>query len=428
MFSSTRLLAALIVVLILVPMFNEGAVTIEGNSDTESYTLYFLNGIVVYDSLINETLVLETPINISLKEGFEQRVVHIVQYNLFFNETIRAYTFNATRGYVGFFLSRVEVYNKPMKQAYESVIKALLAPTSSSTSSSIVIPEEASNYLKTPHSKIVKVVKPEYERWFKETYGCDVKDVGPLGIAATAAYFVQFVFINYDPSGIPRSIEEVVDARCGDCDDMSRVLVELLNAYGIPAVISVGYVYVSNFDMEMPIENVTYRYVNCGPHAFVMAYISGKGWFSLDFLALTLLARPFVFEDYSRETTIEEEQVQEHLSLHRSLNATQVIVTLREEEMLKLIGEPLTVEVVMKYFQDLVKINDVTFFNTLNETNAKYGDQKEEGVDGVMMPEVGYIVIVAITSLLVFMIVFIKRLRSQHKSFSIILSLRKRAY
>lgn len=428
--SSTKLLTALIIILLLAPMLNEGIVTAGGNNDLETFILYFLNGIVVYDSLVNETLILETPINTSLKDGFEQRVVHLLQYNLFFNETIGAHTFKATRGYVGFFLSRVEVHSKPMERMYGSVIQALFSPTFTPTSSSIEMPEEAGSYLRSPHSKVVEVVKPEYERWFKKTYGCDVKDAGPLGIATTAAYFVQYVFINYDPSGVPRSIGEVIDARRGDCDDMSRVLVELLSAYDIPAVTSIGYVYVSDFNITMPIENVTYKYVNCGPHAFAMAYIPGEGWFSLDFLALTFLAHPFVFEGYSRETTVEEKRVQEYLSLHRSLNATQVIVVLREEEMLELMGEPTTLEAVMKYFQGLVKIDGIMPFDALNKTNARYGygDEKEVEEIKVMMPGVGYVIIVAVTLLLLgLLIILIRRSNSRTTKLLHYLKLKKKS-
>lgn len=395
---SIRYLTTLTIILLLIPTLNHAEVTViaEDNSGEKNIVLYFLNGIIVYNSLINETLILETPTNISLKEGFEQKVLHLVQYNLIFNETIQAYTFNATSGYVGFFLSRIEIRSKPMEQMYESMVRGLFTPASTLMQGSIEVPEEVSGYLKNLHLKVVEVVKPEYEMWFKGMYGYDIKSVGPLGIAATAAYFIQFVFIDYDPSGVPRAIDEVIDSRRGDCDDMSRILVELLNAYGIPAVVCVGYVNIDNFNFTMPIENVTYKYVNCGPHAFVMAYIPNEGWLSLDLLAFTFLKRPFVFEGYTRETTIEEELVQEHLRLHQSLNATQVMALLREEEALELLGKPLTLEAVMKYFQGLVGIESVTPLNMLNESGTK-NVSKGEGVRVVTLVE--YVVGIAIASL-----------------------------
>ncbi|MEM0317667.1 MAG: transglutaminase family protein [Candidatus Nezhaarchaeales archaeon] len=409
-------MTVLAIVVLLIPTLGKGMVVVESSSGVESFTLYFLNGIVVYDSLINDTLVLETPINISLKDGFEQKVVHVMQYNVAFNDAIGAYVFNATKGFIGFFLSRVELHSRHREQMYRSLMQALYNPKFTSTLRSIEVPEEVSSYLKSPCLKVVEVVKPKYEEWFKETYGYDVEYAGLLGIAATAAYFVQHVFIQYDPSGIPKSIDEVVDTRHGDCDDMSRVLVELLNTYNIPAVISVGYVYISNFNFTMPIENVTYRYVNCGPHAFVMAYIPGEGWLSLDFLAFTLLTRPFICEGYGRETTVKEELVQEHLSLHRSLNATQVMMILSEEDLLKLLGGSLTLESVMKCFQDLVKIDSITSFDSIKEASSEHRD-KEAGKVDVIMPEVGYIVIAAITILsLTLIIMFGRRLSKSAKA------------
>lgn len=396
--------------LLLVPMLSN-IVIADSSNYAESFTLYFLNGIIIYDSLVNDTLILETPINISLKEGFEQRVMHLVQYNLFFNESIGVYTFNATRGYIGFFLSRIEVHGTSMEQAYSSVMRALLAPALTSIPGPIEIPEGVSNYTKSPHLKIIEVVKPEYERWFVRTYGYSIKDAGPLGIVATAAYFVQHVFIDYDPSSMPKTIDEVIDTRRGDCDDMSRVLVELLNAYGIPAVMCVGYVHVSNFNFTMPIENVTYKYVDCGPHAFVMAYIPNRGWLSLDLLAFTLLSRPFVFEGYSRETAVEEELVQEYLRLHRSLNAAQVLVLLREEEALKLLGKPITFEAVMRYFQSLLGIEKIAPPSVLNETDTGDIDSKKAG--GVETPVPGMVYVagaaIALIVLIVFLIVLTKR-------------------
>jgi hypothetical protein len=326
--------------------------------NTDRVTLYFLNGIVVYHSSTNETLVLETPANLTLGEGFEQRVVTLLSHNLVFNETVKAFTFNATKGYVGFFVCCVEVRAKPMDQALTLLARALEDPTSTPKPSSSELPEGVREYLREPHPKVVEVVKPEYERWFRGTYGRGVDEAGPLGIAATAAYFVYSVYIEYDPSNIPRSIEQVIESRRGDCDDMSRVLVELLNAYRIPAVVAGGYTYIRGLNLTQPMENVTYKYVNGGPHAFVMAYVPGEGWISLDLLAYSLLVNPFAFEGYSRETKVEEKAVEELVSLHRSLNATQAFVLLSKGEFEKLVGEPVTLEKVARLFWQVTGIGE----------------------------------------------------------------------
>ncbi len=349
----------LMVIAFLLHSVLASAVVAAVDRDVDRITLYFFNGIVVYDSSTNKTLVLETPANLTLEEGFEQRVVTLLSYNLLFNETLRAFTFNATEGYVGFFVCRVEVYVRPMSQTLALIKRALREPASMPKPSSQELPEVVREYLRGPHPKVVEVVKPEYEKWFRKVYGRSVDEVGSLGVAATAAYFAYFVYIEYDPSGIPRSIEQVIESRQGDCDDMSRILVELLNAYEIPAIMVGGHTYIQGLNLTQPIENVTYKYVNGGPHAFVMAYVPGEGWISLDFLARSLLANPFVFEGYGRETRVEGELVEEVLRLHRSLNATQAFVLMSEGEFEKMLGEPVTLGKAMRLFQQVAGVEGV---------------------------------------------------------------------
>ena len=336
------------------------AVTTAESHDVSRTTLYFFNGIVVYDSSINETLILETPANLTLREGFEQKVTSLLSYNLVFNETVKAFTFRATKGYVGFFVCRVEVYARPMDQAFTLVARALRDPTAATKPSSSELPEEVREYLREPHPKVLENVKPEYESWFRWIYKRNTGEAGPLGIAATAAYFVYFYYVEYDPSGIPRTIEQVIESRRGDCDDMSRILVELLNAYGIPAIMVGGYTYIQGLNLTQPIENVTYKYVNGGPHAFVMAYVPSDGWISLDLLARSLLGNPFAFEGYGRETKVEREAVEELLGLHRSINATQVFVLMNEREFEELLGEPVALEKAMKLFSQIAGIEEAT--------------------------------------------------------------------
>jgi len=69
------------------------------------------------------------------------------------------------------------------------------------------------------------------------------------------------------------TLDEVIKDRKGDCDDISRILVNLLHYYGIPAVMVSGYVFINGFEISIPLENVTYVFNNNGPHAYVMAYL-----------------------------------------------------------------------------------------------------------------------------------------------------------
>lgn len=303
---------------------------------------YFFNGIVVFNSTINETLVLETPSNVTLEEGFNQTVTPIVLHGVVFNETIKAFTFNVfeNESFEGFFITLVKVCTVPAFKQYKVVREALENPLSDSLPSISQVPAGiAEKYVRTPYPKVVEVVKPAFEQWFRERYNMSVTSAKLAGLAVAAAYFIYKVYIVYDPSALPRSIDEVIETRRGDCDDMSRILVELLNAYGIPAVIAYGYTYISGFNYTMPVENVTYKFINNGPHGFVLAYIPDLGWISLDFLAGSLLYYPFIFEGYSRETAVSKEANEQFLDLHRKLQATQVIAVFTKEELSRVVSK-----------------------------------------------------------------------------------------
>lgn len=330
----------------------ESSKTWSSDSELECHVLYFFNGIVVYNSTITETLILETPRNTTLPGGFAQSVKHLVHYNLLYNETTGLYEFNVEVGgnFTGFFVSRVELCARPMSAIREYLLRALQDPRFTTSSEASTPSDVREAYVKTPSKVVVERVVPAYESWFKSRYGISTSSASSLGLAVTAAYFIYLEFIEYEAGTTPRSIEEVVETRRGDCDDMSRVLVELLNYYEIPALIVYGYPLVENFTMTIPVENVTYKFINNGPHAFTLAYIAGLGWISLDFLAGSLILRPAVVEGYARETAVPREQVESFLELHRALSAVQVIAILTEESIKSTIRGELTLESLYDYF------------------------------------------------------------------------------
>ncbi|MCC6025036.1 MAG: transglutaminase family protein [Desulfurococcaceae archaeon] len=335
----------------------ESSKTWSSDSELECHVLYFFNGIVVYNSTITETLILETPRNTTLPGGFTQSVEHLVHYNLLYNETTGLYEFNVEvgRNFTGFFVSRVELCARPMSAIREYLSRALQDPRFTTSSETSTPSDVREAYVKTPSKVVVERVVPAYESWFKSRYGISTSSASSLGLAVTAAYFIYLEFIEYEAGTTPRSIEEVVETRRGDCDDMSRVLVELLNYYEIPALMVYGYPLVENFSMTIPVENVTYKFINNGPHAFTLAYIAGLGWISLDFLAGSLILRPAVVESYARETATPREQVESFLELHRALSAVQVIAIFTEESIKSTIRGELTLENLYDYFTRVVE-------------------------------------------------------------------------
>jgi len=330
----------------------------EASLQQSCQTLYFINAIKVYNSLINDTLLLETPQNITLAEGFTQSSIPVYVYNLEFNETLGAFTFNVSEGeyFFGFFISRVNVCYADGDQLLNYYLSALSNPRFRVTDNESIPPDLVEEYVKNPYHRVVEVVVPAFESWFTRVHRINVSEVSKLGIAVNAAYFVDQVYFKYNASALPRTIDQVIDTRQGDCDDISRVLVELLNYYGIPAVMASGYVYIGNMDLSEEIGNTTYIFIGNGPHAFVLAYIPGLGWGSLDFLAGSLIDYPFIFEGYTRETVVNESLVSEVVDFHRKLSAIQIFTVMDEYNYTKLLAEsPNMTLAIEKYFDEEVE-------------------------------------------------------------------------
>ena len=343
---------------------------------SECNTLYFLNGIYIYDSHVSGVLGLETPGNILLIDGFNQTVEYMLPYNLTYSMTTNRFIFRIERNssFQGFFISKITICSKPMNTARDILIRSYRDPRYTPTKDATIPREISEEYIRKPYEKVVEVVAPEYESWFSNIYGFNVSHASMLGIATTASYFIQRIYINYSASGIPRSMDQVIEERIGDCDDMSKIVVELLNHYGIPAVIVYGYTRIEEFKLDFSIGNVTYKFINNGPHAFVMAYIPGLGWITLDWLAASFIANPFIVEAYTRETVFEREEIEELVDLHKAINATQIIAVFSEKELILNIGEPITIEKIKRYLDNLVEetiIMDeakITVTETITET------------------------------------------------------------
>ncbi|MCY0868656.1 MAG: transglutaminase-like domain-containing protein [Desulfurococcus sp.] len=329
---------------------------------TKCATLYFLNAIDIYNSTVNDTLILETPGNITLDEGFQQTVEALLAYNVVFNDSSKQFTFNTSigRGFFGFFTSRITVCYPDGSSLLEYYKLAFRNPMYSPSLNASMPSDLVEKYVRQPYSKIAEVVVPAFEKWFNETHGIPVSSASSLGLAVNAAYFVYREYFTYNGSSIPRSIDEVISTGQGDCDDLSRVLVELLNYYHIPALIAYGYVYIPDINesgvFTTSIENVTYVFLYNGPHAFTVAYIPSLGWLSLDFLAGSLLEYPFVFEGYTRETLVNETSVEELVNLHKEIDGVQVLAVLNESEYLSLVARSESaVSSIQGYVEELAR-------------------------------------------------------------------------
>ncbi|MEM4691654.1 MAG: transglutaminase family protein [Desulfurococcaceae archaeon] len=312
---------------------NYSQVFIENNIEKQCRVFYFINAILIERSKINTTLALETPGNITFYD-INQTSKPLIYRNVFFNHTTNLFEFNVTinSSFYGYHVLEIKVCYPNIEAMYSIVADALVSPKTGSTSGDI--PEEIKNeYLKEPYRRVVEIVGSNYTDWFMRTYKYNVTEASKLGIAVTAAYFVYGVFFEYDASGLPRTMDQVINERKGDCDDLSRILVELLNYYEIPATIAYGYVYLPLSDFEnysITIRNFTYIFRYNGPHAFTLAYIPGYGWISLDLLAGSLLTYDFVFEGFSSVTYVNETIVREVEELHAKIHGLQFMALLSE--------------------------------------------------------------------------------------------------
>ncbi|OYT47773.1 MAG: hypothetical protein B6U85_04420 [Desulfurococcales archaeon ex4484_42] len=200
-----------------------------------------------------------------------------------------------------------------------------------------VIPSDIlREFVKTPVKIVDDIVVKDFERWFKERTGRNVSTVSKAYLALSAAYFIyKSGYIKYSPSALPRTIEDIINSRSGDCDDMSRVLMNLLWHYGIPAKIEYGYVYLPLY-LPVPVENSIMYFKNAGPHGYVVAYIPPLGWVSLDLLAGARLIYPVVVTGYDTTPDVSVEGIEEAKRFNKVNIYSELIELIDVNELNKL--------------------------------------------------------------------------------------------
>ena len=200
-----------------------------------------------------------------------------------------------------------------------------------------VIPSDIlREFVKTPVKIVDDIVVKDFERWFKERTGRNVSTVSKAYLALSAAYFIyKSGYIKYSPSALPRTIEDIINSKSGDCDDMSRVLMNLLWHYGIPAKIEYGYVYLPLY-LPVPVENSIMYFKNAGPHGYVVAYIPPLGWVSLDLLAGARLIYPVVVTGYDTSPDVSVESIEEARRFNKVNIYSELIELIDANELNKL--------------------------------------------------------------------------------------------
>ncbi len=347
-------------------------------------TIYFLNAIYVKNSTLNTTIYLETPQNLSLGNTLNQTSITLYVKNLNFSKEHKYYAFNITPGheFYGFFLSKVVICGPDrtrLRHIIDTIIKNLRYKYYHRTRNETIPSDIASKYLLNPHEIIIKVLRPEFEAWLKTMFNVSAKNLSKLALTVAAAYYIygQF-YITYSPSPFPRSVDDVVKEKKGDCDDMSRVLVDLLRSYGIPALIAYGYVVIESKWLEhyvIPVENTTYIFHYAGPHAFTIAYIPGLGWMPIDLLAGSMIVYPFIFENFSANTDVNKTAVEEFKNMSKKLIAIQLIAALDENEYKKILnysGNPIdAISLYINKTMGLINATAATMTTTTTTTQTQ---------------------------------------------------------
>ncbi len=281
-----------------------------------SFTLYDYAYIVLARN--KTTAYFEIPANYS--DGTLNQTVYIVAYggNVTLvgkgdNVTARITIFNGSYGFI------VVKIRQSFLNLTDFVLRISSDPTALKGIESGIPPNIKERYIRKPAYIIRQKVVPDFVKWLEER-GYDVRNVSKVFLAIQAAVFTYLSgYIHYNASALPRTLADIVNKHQGDCDDMSRVLMNLLWYYGIPAKMEYSYVYLP-LNITMPIEGSYMRFINAGPHAYTLMYVPTVGWVSLDFLAGARLNNPSLVEGESLTAEVTEKQlrhIKEELSKFR---------------------------------------------------------------------------------------------------------------
>jgi hypothetical protein len=305
----------LLTILILSLNVNVGSTGQNNYSISKNVFYYFDYAYIVYSN--NETLgYFETPINYS--DGTVNQTVTTIAIGgkaRIVNST-PPYAMNMTNNTYGYVVLKITQQVKNVSGVVFEIVKNPLIFTGVYNNTP---PEIRSKYIKEQVTIVNTTVRDAFESWLKKN-GYLPSNVSKafLGVAAAIFIYGQY-YIKYSASALPRSIEDVVENRTGDCDDMSRVLINLLWGYGIPAKIQYSYVYLP-FNSTFDVEGSYITYINAGPHAYVLMYIPSLGWVSLDFLAGALINYPSIITGETTEANVTNKDVEElkkELNLYR---------------------------------------------------------------------------------------------------------------
>ena len=339
------ILTAAVLTLLMLSVAPTYGVASRGGGEV-SKELYLIDLAKVVLTSENTSAWFETPQNFSIDTYDQRAYIVSIGGSAWFDPEQKSVGINITNGTLAYMVVKVVLrYPENIAGIVADILKD---PEAFKEYQDRVPPDIKVKYVKTPAEVVSTIVKEDFVKWLKSK-GYDVGTVSRAFIAYKAAQFIYVSgYIKYNGSPLPRSLDEVIRDKEGDCDDMSRVLVNLLWSLGIPARIEYGYVYLPWSDVFNVGESYI-KFVDAGPHAWVSAYIPPLGWVSLDFLAGARLLYPAVITGTSMQGTVSKEEIKEmeefnikvkyaeYIALHQAselpLNVEEIVKALVEEAL-----------------------------------------------------------------------------------------------
>lgn len=298
------------------------------------HTLWLVNVVrinAIYGAVDVDDLSLSLPANYS--DDTYSQTAYLVRYGGDTELKGSKLYIRPANGSTGFYVARVEVCSPGPAIAFSAFMEAAESATA--------------NFSVPVADPIVATkVRGEFEAWLASR-NVSAESLGPLRLAIEAARFVYYSgYIRYQEGLLPRTLNETLSSKAGDCDDMARVLMNLLWSYGIPAKIEGGLVYLRGFELPTELSNSTMLFINGGPHAYVVAYTPPVGWVALDLLGRLLnnpLAGsryyyPFIIMGHSMERDVDPSELEELLEFLERVKFSEVIAVFNSSDLVALGG------------------------------------------------------------------------------------------
>lgn len=93
-------------------------------------------------------------------------------------------------------------------------------------------------------------------------------------VAGLSTYIFEHFSYDNSATTVDTPITQILDSRCGVCQDFARVMIAILNLHGIKACYVSGYVFTQQME-----KGVEYQMAS---HAWVSVYLPDKGWVDID--------------------------------------------------------------------------------------------------------------------------------------------------